>query len=222
MGAGRIVTSHGVNGDRSMPAMTTTTHKPPRLYTYVPSPIGRLLLCGDEARLTGLYTLPAAENRELLDGRRRASAPFVHVRDQLEAYFAGELLEFDVTLDLDEATPFRRSVWTALLEIPYGETVSYGELARRLALPSAARAVGAANGRNPISIIIPCHRVIGSSGDLTGYAGGLERKRYLLRHEAEVRPGPRPRDPAVAQRAGDAGAEQRRRARIVLRPPALR
>ncbi len=169
-----------------MPAMTTTTHKPPRLYTYLPSPIGRLLLCGDEARLTGLHTLPAAENAELLDGRRRASAPFAHVRDQLDAYFAGELVEFDVTLDLDEATPFRRSVWSALLEIPYGETISYGELARRLSLPTAARAVGAANGSNPISIIIPCHRVIGSSGDLTGYAGGLERKRYLLRHEADM------------------------------------
>ena len=169
-----------------MPAMTTTTHKPPRLYTYIRSPIGRLLLCGDEARLTGLYTLPAAENAELVDGRRRASAPFEPVRDQLEAYFAGELVEFAVPLDLDEATPFRRSVWSALLEIPYGETVSYGELARRLGLPTAARAVGAANGSNPISIIIPCHRVIGSSGDLTGYAGGLERKRYLLRHETDV------------------------------------
>ena len=112
-----------------MPAMTTTTHTPPRLYTYLPSPIGRLLLCGDEERLTGLYTLPAAENAELVDGRRRANAPFAHVRDQLEAYFAGELVEFDVPLDLDEATPFRRSVWSALLEIPYGETVSYGELA---------------------------------------------------------------------------------------------
>jgi methylated-DNA-[protein]-cysteine S-methyltransferase len=112
--------------------------------------------------------------------------PFARVRDQLEAYFAGELTEFDVSLDLDKATPFRRSVWSALLEIPYGETVSYGELAGRLGVPTAARAVGAANGSNPISIIVPCHRVIGSGGDLTGYAGGLERKRYLLRHEADV------------------------------------
>jgi methylated-DNA-[protein]-cysteine S-methyltransferase len=186
VGAGRIVTSHGVNDRRSMLAMTTTPHEPPRLYTYIRSPIGRLLLCGDERRLTGLYTLPAADNARLVDGRRRANAPFAPVRDQLEAYFAGELVEFDVTLDLDEATPFRRSVWSALVEIPYGETVSYGELARRLGLPTAARAVGAANGSNPISIIVPCHRLIGSSGDLTGYAGGLERKRYLLRHEADV------------------------------------
>jgi methylated-DNA-[protein]-cysteine S-methyltransferase len=180
------VTSHGVNGHRSMPTMTSTTHKPPGLYTYISSPIGRLLLCGDEGRLTGLYTLPAAENADLVDGRSRANAPFAHVRDQLEAYFAGHRTEFDITLDLDGATPFRRSVWSALLGIPYGETVSYGELARRLGLPTAARAVGAANGSNPISIIVPCHRVIGSTGDLTGYAGGLERKRYLLRHEADV------------------------------------
>ncbi len=166
--------------------MTTMTHTPPRLYTYMPSPIGRLLLSGDEQRLTALYTLPASDNADLTRGRLRADVPFARVRDQLEAYFAGELTEFDVSLDLDKATPFRRSVWSALLEIPYGETVSYGELAGRLGVPTAARAVGAANGSNPISIIVPCHRVIGSGGDLTGYAGGLERKRYLLRHEADV------------------------------------
>jgi methylated-DNA-[protein]-cysteine S-methyltransferase len=150
------------------------------------SPIGRLLLCGDEERLSGLYTPPASEKPDLLLGRRRANAPFASVRDQLEAYFAGETTEFDVPLDLDGATAFRRSVWSALLEIPYGATVTYGELAVRLGVPRAARAVGAANGSNPISIIVPCHRVIGSAGSLTGYAGGLERKRYLLRHEAEV------------------------------------
>jgi methylated-DNA-[protein]-cysteine S-methyltransferase len=166
--------------------MTTMTHTPSRLYTYAPSPIGRLLLCGDEERLTALYTPPASEDPEFVGGRRRASAPFARVRKQLEAYFAGERVAFDVPLDPDGATPFRRSVWSALLEIPYGATVTYGELARRLGVPTAARAVGAANGSNPISIIVPCHRVIGSGGSLTGYAGGLERKRYLLRHEAEV------------------------------------
>jgi len=166
--------------------MNTTTHTPPRLYTDMPSPIGRLLLCGDEERITGLYTLPASDNSDLTRDRRRANVPFAHVRDQLEAYFAGGQTEFDVALDLGNATPFRRSVWSALLEIPYGETVSYGELAGRLGLPAAARAVGAANGSNPISIIVPCHRVIGSNGALTGYAGGLDRKRYLLRHETEV------------------------------------
>ena len=87
---------------------------------------------------------------------------------------------------MDRATAFHRSVWQALLDIPYGTTTSYGELARHLGKSTAARAVGAANGRNPIAIIVPCHRVIGSAGNLTGYAGGLERKRYLLRHEAEV------------------------------------
>ena len=159
---------------------------PPGLYTYVRSPIGRLLLCGDEHRLSGLYTPPASENPDLLSGRRGSDSAFGPVREQLEEYFAGERVAFDVPIDLDAATPFRRNVWSALLEIPYGATVSYGELARQLGVPNAARAVGAANGSNPISIIVPCHRVIGSGGGLTGYAGGLERKRYLLRHEAEV------------------------------------
>jgi len=161
-------------------------HMPPRLYAYVPSPIGRLLLCGDEERLSGLRTLPAAEDSDLVRGRRRSDAAFAPVREQLEQYFAGERVEFDVHLDLDGATPFRRSVWSALLEIPYAATVSYGDLARRLGVPTSARAVGAANGSNPISIIVPCHRVIGAAGRLTGYAGGLERKRYLLCLEAEV------------------------------------
>ena len=170
-------------------------HTPLRLYTYIPSPIGRLLLCGDEERLGGLYTPPASQDPDLVRGRRRAGAPFVRVREQLEAYFAGELVDFDVALDFDGATPFRTSVWSALLEIPYGATVSYGELARRLGRPTAARAVGTANGCNPISIIVPCHRVIGSGGSLTGYAGGLERKRYLLRHEADVVVSRSPHEP---------------------------
>jgi len=167
---------------------------PPHLYTYVPSPIGRLLLCGDEERLSALYTLPGSANEALVEGRRRADAPFARVREQLDAYFAGERAEFDVPLDLETATPFRRDVWSALVEIPFGTTVSYGELARRLGVPTAARAVGAANGSNPISIIVPCHRVIGSAGGLTGYAGGLERKRYLLRHESEVLTGRSPNE----------------------------
>ena len=166
--------------------MTTTNHTPPRLYTYMPSPIGRLLLCGDDQRLTGLYTPPASEDPGLVRSRRRSDAAFARVREQLEEYFAGERVSFDLPLSVDGATPFRRSVWSALREIPYGATVSYGQLASQLGVPSAARAVGAANGSNPISIIVPCHRVIGAGGDLTGYAGGLERKRYLLRHEAEV------------------------------------
>jgi methylated-DNA-[protein]-cysteine S-methyltransferase len=166
--------------------MTTRNHTSPILYTYTPSPIGRLLLCGDEERLTGLYTAPASGDPDLVRERRRASAPFAHVREQLEAYFAGERLAFEVPMNLDGAPAFFTSVWRELLAIPFGSPVTYGELAKRLGRPTAARAVGMANGRNPISIIVPCHRVIGSGGGLTGYAGGLDRKRYLLRHEADV------------------------------------
>jgi methylated-DNA-[protein]-cysteine S-methyltransferase len=175
-----------VSTGRSKQAMTLTNHISPRLYTHLQSPIGPLLLSGDEQRLSAVYLPPASEDAALVSGSRRADAPFARVREQLEAYFDGERLEFDVPLDMDRATPFYRNVWQALLEIPYGTTTSYGELARHLGNPAAARAVGAANGRNPIAIIVPCHRVIGSAGSLTGYAGGLERKRYLLRHEAEV------------------------------------
>jgi methylated-DNA-[protein]-cysteine S-methyltransferase len=166
--------------------MTTSNHTFPRLYTYMPSPIGRLLLCGDEERLSGLYTPPASEDPDLVRGRRRADVAFARVREQLEAYFDGERVEFDVPLSFDGAPAFFESVWQRLLAIPFGTTVTYGELARELGRPSAARAVGMANGRNPISVIVPCHRVIGAGGGLTGYAGGLDRKRYLLRHEAEV------------------------------------
>jgi methylated-DNA-[protein]-cysteine S-methyltransferase len=154
------------------------------LYTHLESPIGSLLLCGDEERLTGLYTVPRCDDPALLRDARHADAPFARVREQLEQYFAGERLEFDLPLSLDDGSAFFQSVWGSLLEIPYGATTTYGELARRLGKPAAARAVGRANGRNPISIIVPCHRVIGSAGDLTGYAGGLERKRFLLAHEA--------------------------------------
>ena len=166
--------------------MTPTNHIPTRLYTYMDSPIGWLLLCGDEQRLSHLYTAPHSDNPEAVRERRRADAPFADVRDQLEAYFAGDRVEFDVALNTDGAPAFFTTVWHRLLAIPFGTTVSYGELARELGRPTAARAVGTANGRNPIAIIVPCHRVIGSSGALTGYAGGIERKRYLLRHEAEV------------------------------------
>jgi len=104
------------------------------------------------------------------------------VKRQLEEYFAGERTIFDIPL-APEGAPFEREVWRALEEIPYGETVSYGEIARRVGQPTAARAVGTANGRNPIAVIVPCHRVIGADGSLTGYGGGLERKRLLLELE---------------------------------------
>jgi methylated-DNA-[protein]-cysteine S-methyltransferase len=107
------------------------------------------------------------------------------VIEQLTAYFAGDLKDFDVPLTM-AGTDFQRAVWTELQQIPYGETITYGELAERLGRPSASRAVGLANGKNPISIIVPCHRVIGSTGNLTGYGGGLPRKRYLLDFEQGV------------------------------------
>jgi methylated-DNA-[protein]-cysteine S-methyltransferase len=166
--------------------MTSITHTPISLYTHTDSPIGPLLLCGDEQRLSALYTAPHSEDPDRIRGRRRADAPFAAVRDQLEAYFAGDRVEFDVPLGLGNAPAFFATVWRRLLAIPFGTTVSYGELAVDLGRPTAARAVGTANGRNPIAIIVPCHRVIGSAGALTGYAGGIDRKRWLLRHEAEV------------------------------------
>jgi methylated-DNA-[protein]-cysteine S-methyltransferase len=109
----------------------------------------------------------------------RDDGAFPQAVEQLEAYFAGELTAFDLALRLD-GTDFERRVWDQLLAIPYGETLSYGEVARRLGQPTASRAVGLANGRNPIGIIVPCHRVIGADGTLTGYGGGLPRKRALL------------------------------------------
>jgi methylated-DNA-[protein]-cysteine S-methyltransferase len=156
------------------------------LYTHLESPIGKLTLCGDEHRLTGLYTAPRCHDSALVRDARRADAPFARVREQLEQYFAGERVRFDVPLRLDGGSAFFQSVWRRLLEVPFGATTTYGELARELGRPSAARAVGLANGRNPIAIIVPCHRVIGAGGDLTGYAGGLERKRFLLDHEAAL------------------------------------
>ena len=145
--------------------------------TLHPSPVGDILLRADaDGRLTDLYlrhdhTAP------------RTGGPFDAVREQLDAYFAGALDAFDLELD-PHGTPFQQRVWKELVTIPYGETISYSELARRLGDPKLVRAVGLANGRNPISIVIPCHRVIGADGSLVGYGGGLERKRWLLEHEA--------------------------------------
>jgi methylated-DNA-[protein]-cysteine S-methyltransferase len=107
------------------------------------------------------------------------TAPFGPVAEQLAAYFDAELTRFDLLLDL-RGTAFQRRVWAALREVPYGETATYGELAAELGQPTASRAVGLANGKNPVGVIVPCHRVIGSTGCLTGYGGGLDRKRYLL------------------------------------------
>jgi methylated-DNA-[protein]-cysteine S-methyltransferase len=152
-------------------------------YATAPSPLGELLLVGDEAALHGVY-LPDHRRGPTPDpGWMRADAPFRAAREQLEAYFAGALRAFDLPL-APAGTPFELAVWAALREIPFGATLSYGALAARLGRPGAARAVGRANGRNPLSIVVPCHRVIGGDGALTGYGGGLARKAWLLAHEA--------------------------------------
>ena len=148
------------------------------------TPIGRLLLAGDEAGLRGISfqsgNRPAAVESEW----ERSEEPFREAIAQLDAYFAGLLRRFDLAL-APRGTAFQRDVWSALTRIPYGETVSYSELARRIGRPAATRAVGAANGRNPLPIVIPCHRVIGADGSLTGFGGGLPIKRRLLELEAE-------------------------------------
>ena len=150
------------------------------LYDTVDSPIGPLLLSGDGHALSGLLM-----DARPAPGWRREPTAFAEARDQLEAYFAAELREFDLPL-APHGTPFQLEVWHALTEIPYGQTASYAELAARVGRPGAFRAVGAANGRNPIAVIVPCHRVIGADGTLTGYGGGLERKRTLLELEAGI------------------------------------
>jgi methylated-DNA-[protein]-cysteine S-methyltransferase len=153
-------------------------------FGYVESPIGRLMLTSDGTALTGLFMEPSRKAPQPADGgvEDLAVAPLAAAASQLGEYFAGARREFDLPLRF-EGTTFQRRVWQELTEIRYGETWSYGQLARRIGNPSASRAVGLANGRNPISILVPCHRVIGADGSLTGYGGGLERKRWLLAHE---------------------------------------
>jgi methylated-DNA-[protein]-cysteine S-methyltransferase len=163
------------------------THVEGDLYTTVESPVGRVLLVGSERSLRGLYT----NGQEPLPGARRDPMRFAEEVRQLEAYFAGELRHFDIALE-QRGTPFQLRVWDEMTSIGYGSTLAYGELARRVGHPSSARAVGAACGRNPIAIVVPCHRVIGSDGSLTGYAGGVGTKRALLMHEASTTTGRTP------------------------------
>jgi methylated-DNA-[protein]-cysteine S-methyltransferase len=149
------------------------------LCTTLESPIGELLLVGDEQALHGLYMQEGRTRMAVRSSWRRSDEPFAVAREQLGEYFAGGRREFDLPLRM-AGSEFERAVWAELERIPYGETRSYAEVARAIGRPDRARAVGAANGRNPISVIVPCHRVIGSDGSLTGYGGGLERKRFLL------------------------------------------
>jgi methylated-DNA-[protein]-cysteine S-methyltransferase len=172
-----------VAGVRDSLSMAITGSEPLNAYTYFESPIGRLLLTSDGTALTGLYMEPSRKAQSV-DGwiQDEAVAPLSATVRQLTEYFAGARRDFDLPLRL-QGTTFQTRVWRELTVIPYGQTWSYGQLAQRIDKPSASRAVGLANGRNPISILVPCHRVIGADGSLTGYGGGLERKRWLLVHE---------------------------------------
>jgi methylated-DNA-[protein]-cysteine S-methyltransferase len=156
-------------------------------YTTFQSPVKQLLLVCDGQALTGLYFQTHRYGEEIRPDWKQveSASPFPQVKTQLAAYFAGELRTFDLPLEMP-GTAFQRLVWDRLQGIPYGKTISYSDLARQVDRPSSVRAVGGANARNPISIIVPCHRVIGANGGLTGYGGGLEIKAALLSFEASV------------------------------------
>ncbi len=155
-------------------------------FTRFASPLGELVLTASDTALTGVYfptSHPEAWRED--DGHRPASELLARARRQLTEYFARARTAFELPLD-PRGTTFQRQVWDLLRTIPYGATSSYGELARRLGDPHATRAVGAANGKNPIPIIVPCHRVVGARGELTGFGGGMDRKRWLLEHEGAL------------------------------------
>jgi len=161
-----------------------------RTHTVIDSAVGPLTVVAEDGAIAGLYMdlqrhRPDEDELGEPDPRGRQSEPFKAAADQLDAYFAGELTTFDLPL-APRGSGFQQRVWAALQQIPYGQTASYGELAERIGSRGAARAVGLANGKNPIGIVIPCHRVVGSNGSLTGYGGGLDRKRQLLDLERAV------------------------------------
>jgi methylated-DNA-[protein]-cysteine S-methyltransferase len=150
-------------------------------YTHIETPVGNLLATSDGQALTGLY-MPEHRRGPEIGAEWIAddtAAPFALLRSQLAEFFSGDRSEFDLPLAAS-GTDFQKRVWEELRRIPYGDRVSYGEIARRIGSPSAVRAVGMANARNPVSIVVPCHRVVGSNDSLTGYAGGVDRKRFLL------------------------------------------
>jgi methylated-DNA-[protein]-cysteine S-methyltransferase len=157
-----------------------------RRYTCLDSPVGELLLVADDTGLCSVSMLPWDEAPDTAGMSRDDDGPVLaEARRQLTEYFTGTRTDFDLPLSM-HGSEFQRRVWRALTEIPYGETWSYGQLAEHLGDPKLTRAVGAANGRNPVAVVVPCHRVIGADGKLVGYAGGLDRKKTLLAHEARV------------------------------------
>ena len=160
----------------------------PKCYVDFETPIGRMRVVGDAERIDRV-DLPRSAGRQpdpaWKEGRGTLPAALAAARRQLTEYFAGKRRDFDLPLAAG-GTPFQQRVWDALRRIPYGETISYGELARRIGKPTASRAVGAANGRNPIAIVVPCHRVIGADGTLIGYGGGLPVKEALLALERRI------------------------------------
>jgi methylated-DNA-[protein]-cysteine S-methyltransferase len=165
------------------------THTAARTHAVIGSPIGPLTVIAQDGRLAGVLmevTRHEPDAAALGAAVAAGSEPVLAAaEDQLDAYFRGQLTSFDLPLTLD-GTRFQQAVWAGLQAIPYGETISYGELARRIGQPSASRAVGLANGKNPVAIVVPCHRVIGADGSLTGYGGGMDRKRFLLGLEQRV------------------------------------
>jgi methylated-DNA-[protein]-cysteine S-methyltransferase len=154
-------------------------------HTVLDSPVGPLTLVAVDGVLARLHMDRQRYAPDPASFGPRDDGPFAEAARQLEDYFAGTRTGFELDLAL-AGTPFQQRVWQELRAIPYGETVSYGQLADRIGQPTASRAVGLANGRNPVGIIVPCHRVVGADGSLTGYGGGIERKRYLLAHEQRV------------------------------------
>ena len=156
-----------------------------KLYSYCESPIGPLLLYGTQEVLQGLFFSTGKKAKGADPHWRRSDEAFKQVAQQLGEYFAGQRRVFDLPIE-PQGTRFQRDVWQALREIPYGQTRSYADIARQIGNPKAVRAVGSANGNNPIAIVVPCHRVIGSNGSLTGFGGGLDSKRFLLALEADA------------------------------------
>ncbi len=158
---------------------------PTASWATCPSPIGDILVVADDAGLRELHLPGSFASRADVSATGPAAATLTRVRRQLEAYFAGELTEFDLPL-APSGTAFQLQVWQALADIPYAKTESYGSVAARIGNPKASRAVGMANNKNPLAIVLPCHRVIGANGSLVGYGGGLPMKDWLLQHERRV------------------------------------